>query len=127
MRLRRVIALLAHDLVTSIFGRQFSAAATGLQILIWILPLVTCRVVFRNALLSHGFQKDLLWCTFLATALNAGLNLILIPPYTYLGSAVAMVISEGLLLFLLPRRSDETLSGCRWLDISRSPQWRVFP
>ncbi len=94
-------AVLAQDLIRSVFGTQFSAAAAGLQILIWILPLVTCRVVFRNTLLSHGFQRDLLWCTFVAAALNAGLNLLLIPRYTYLGSAVAMVISESLLLLLL--------------------------
>lgn len=103
-------AMLARGLIDRIFGSQFSAAAGALQILIWVIPFVTCRVVLRNALLSHGLQRSLLWSTFCAAAINAGLNLLLIPHYSYIGSASAMVITEGLLLLLLYRQVSHRIA-----------------
>ena len=94
-------SVLAQDLINLIFGRQFSEAAVAMRILIWIIPLMTCRVVFRNTLMCHGFQRNLLWCTFFGAAINAVLNLLLIPHYTYVGSAAAMVITEVIFLLLL--------------------------
>ncbi len=96
--------VVGQDLVNVIYGDRFSAAAKALQILIWVIPLVGCRVVFRNTLLSHGLQTQLLWSTFVAAAINSGLNLMLIPRYSYVGSAAAMVIAEGILLFLVSRQ-----------------------
>jgi O-antigen/teichoic acid export membrane protein len=96
--------VVGQDLVNLIYGDRFSAAARALQILIWVIPLVGCRVVFRNTLLSHGYQKNLLWSTFVAAAINCVLNLLLIPKYSYLGSAAAMVIAEGILLILVSRQ-----------------------
>ena len=96
--------LLAHDLMTSIFGSQFSSAARALQILIWVIPLMTCRVVLWNTLLSHGFQRNLLQCTAYAAAINVILNLLLIPRCAYVGSAIAMVIAESALLLFMHRQ-----------------------
>lgn len=96
--------MISQDLVNHIYGDRFSAAAKALQILIWVIPLVGCRVLFRNTLLSHGCQKQLLWSTSFAAAINAALNLMWIRTYSYLGSAAAMVIAEGILLFLVSRQ-----------------------
>jgi O-antigen/teichoic acid export membrane protein len=57
--------------------------------------------VLRNILLSHGLQQPLLSCTFFAAVLNAALNMLLIPRYTYMGSAAAMVVTEAFLLILV--------------------------
>ena len=95
---------LARDTMDLIFGSQFAASAGALAILIWVIPMVACRVVFRNTLLSHGLQRDLLWCAGCAAAINACLNLILIPGYSYIGSAAAMVITEAVLLLLVHRQ-----------------------
>ncbi len=112
-------AMLARLLVDMIFGSQYSAAAGALRILIWVIPFVTCRAVLRNALLSHGLQRGLLWSTSCAAAVNVCLNLFLIPHYSYVGSAITMVISEGLLLLLLYRQVSRriiplTLAAHAW-------------
>jgi O-antigen/teichoic acid export membrane protein len=96
--------LLAGDLITLLFGSQFSPAGRALQILIWVVPLMTCRVVLWNTLLSRGFQRILLQCTAYSAAVNAVLNLLLIRRYSYLGSSVAMVAAEGVLLILMYRQ-----------------------
>ena len=96
--------VLAPGLMRLVFGPEFAPAARALEILVWVIPLVTCRVVLRNILLSHGLQQTLVWCMFFAAALNAGLNIILIPRYTYVGSAAAMVAAEAVLLLLLQLR-----------------------
>lgn len=101
MPLAAGVTVLARDAVELIFGREFAKSAGALAILIWVIPLVASRVVFRNTLLSHGLQRNLLWCTCGAAAVNAGLNLILIPHYSYIGSAAAMVITETILLVLV--------------------------
>jgi O-antigen/teichoic acid export membrane protein len=98
--------MLARDLLTLLFGAPFAAAAGALQILIWVIPLVTCRVVFRNILLSHDLQRDLLRCTGIAAVLNMGMNLVLIPRFSYTGAAIAMVCSEVLLLLFLAHRTS---------------------
>ncbi len=96
--------MLSRELVNFVYGNRFSASANALRILIWVLPLVGCRVVFRNTLLSHGYQKRLLGSTFVAAAINAALNLLLIPRFSYVGSAAAMVFAEAVLLFLVSRQ-----------------------
>jgi O-antigen/teichoic acid export membrane protein len=96
--------VLASPLMNLVFGTQFSAGAGALQILIWAIPLMTGRVVLRATLLSHGLQKELLRCTFLAAVVNAGLNILLIPRFTYLGSAVATLAAECLYSVILRRR-----------------------
>jgi O-antigen/teichoic acid export membrane protein len=102
-------AVLAKPLMDFVFGDQFLGGAGALRILIWITPLVSIRVMFRNVLLSHGFQRNLLWCTCRAALLNAALNLLLIPGYSYLGSSVATLISEFLLLWLLSQNVARTV------------------
>jgi O-antigen/teichoic acid export membrane protein len=96
--------MISQDLVNLVYGDRFAAAAKALKLLIWVIPLIGCRILFRNTLLSHGYQKQLLWATFAAAAINAALNLLLIQKYSYMGSAAAMVIAEGILLFLVSRQ-----------------------
>jgi O-antigen/teichoic acid export membrane protein len=107
--------VVGRDLVNLIYGDRFSSAGRALQILIWVIPLVGCRVVFRNTLLSHGHQKHLLWSTFVAAAINGGLNLLVIPRYSYVGSAAIMVISEVILLFLVSRQVANRVAPLPWL------------
>jgi O-antigen/teichoic acid export membrane protein len=72
----------------------------ALAILIWIIPMTSSRVLYRVTLLSHGLQNYNLWVSLAAVLVNVTLNCLLIPRYSYVGSAVATVISEFLLLLL---------------------------
>ena len=85
---------LARPLMAWIFGPEFSEGAAALRMLFWIIPVTASRVVYRATLLSHGLQRDYLWIALIAASINTGLNLLLIPDFSFFGAAVASVIGE---------------------------------
>ena len=93
-------AMVSRPLIRLVYGSRFSGGAVALAILIWIIPLSSSRVLYRVTLLSHGLQNYNLWVSLAAVLVNVTLNCVLIPRYSYVGSAVATVISELLLLLL---------------------------
>ncbi len=93
--------LVARPLMELVFGPLFSRGAGALQILFWIIPIMASRAVYRATLLSHGFQRDFLWIALFAAGLNTGLNLVLIPRYSFIGAAATSLIGELLILFMV--------------------------
>ena len=89
---------LARPLMAWIFGTEFSDGARALRMLFWIIPITASRVVYRATLLSHGLQRDYLWIALIAATLNTGLNLLLIPDFSFFGAAVASLIGEIVVL-----------------------------
>jgi len=94
----------ARPIMGWIFGQQFLDGAGALRILLWIVPILAGRAVYRATLLSHGLQRDFLWIALWAAAVNTGFNLALIPRYSYLGAAAATLIGELLVFVLVYRR-----------------------
>jgi O-antigen/teichoic acid export membrane protein len=95
--------LVARPLMEVVFGPQFSGGAAALRILIWVVPVVAGRTVYRSTMLSHGLQRGYLWIVLTAATVNTGLNLLLIPRYSYLGAASATLFCEVLVLALAYR------------------------
>jgi O-antigen/teichoic acid export membrane protein len=92
--------LVARPLMGVVFGSQFSGGAAALRILFWVIPVMAGRTVYRSTMLSHGLQKDYLWIVLTAATVNTGLNLLLIPRYSYLGAASTTLVCELLVLAL---------------------------
>jgi O-antigen/teichoic acid export membrane protein len=92
---------LSRPLIQLLFGDQFIGGAAALGILIWIIPVSSSRALYRSALMSHGYQNENMWISLVAVAVNVSLNIILIPHFSYRGSAVASLAAELVLLFLL--------------------------
>jgi O-antigen/teichoic acid export membrane protein len=92
--------LLAGPLMNFIYGPEFAGGAGALQILLWIIPLMTARIVYRATLLTHGFERQELWIALGATVTNVGLNLLLIPQFSLMGAAVATLTAEVVFLLL---------------------------
>ena len=89
---------LARPLMAWIFGTEFSDGARALRVLFWIIPITASRIIYRATLLSHGLQRDYLWIALIAATLNTGLNLLLIPDFSFFGAAVASLIGEIVVL-----------------------------
>jgi O-antigen/teichoic acid export membrane protein len=87
----------AAPILPYILGTSFASAVNALRWLC-LLPLVqTVHLLYGDALMGTGRQgvRGLLQ---LGTAgVNVGLNLWLIPRYSYRGAAVASIVAEGLL------------------------------
>jgi O-antigen/teichoic acid export membrane protein len=92
--------ILAHPLMQAFFGPEFSGGAAALRILLWVIPVMAGRTVYRSTMLSHGLQNDYLWIALTAAVFNTVLNLLLIPQYGYVGAAAATLFCELLVLAL---------------------------
>ncbi len=95
------VTVLASDIVTLAFGRQFAPGASVLQILVWALFLIFLNV--PNARLLVVTDQQRIIAVFLLTSLtiNVVLNLLLIPRWGAAGSASARVISTSVLFVVI--------------------------
>jgi O-antigen/teichoic acid export membrane protein len=84
-----------------VFGPEFAPAAPTLRVLLLGLPFVYVTWILHAVAIAADRPRALLVVTALGTVLNVGLNLYLIPRYSYNGAAVATVISEVLAMAAL--------------------------
>jgi O-antigen/teichoic acid export membrane protein len=88
----------SDDLVTAVLGDRYESAGTPLAI------FGGCIVIgFLNSLLSYALIADYrerrrVPILAVSLAVNVGLNVLLIPPYGPTGAAVALVVSDALIL-----------------------------
>lgn len=93
--------IVSENIIQIIFGSQFTPAAPVLNILIflWVFNF------FSNAqsILLWSIQKERVQVIimFFAVTISVILNYIFINVYGYIGAAFAMVLTEGLVVFLI--------------------------
>ena len=90
--------VLAPEIVRALTGNEFLKSVTPLR-----LVIVGGGLMFVNGLLAYILvaldrQVSVLWLATAALAFNVGLNLILIPKYSYTGAAAVATASEALCL-----------------------------
>jgi O-antigen/teichoic acid export membrane protein len=78
----------------------FALAIVPFRILILSLPVFFLTCLVQWILISLNQQKFLMYAYFFCALLNIGLNYILIPKYSYVGSAVITGVSE-LVIFII--------------------------
>ena len=77
----------------SIFGRP-ATAVTTLQVLAITVLLSYMTNIFNNLVIAANKQNKLVLPNFILIIINIGLNLLLIPSYSYIGGGLATVITE---------------------------------
>ena len=90
-----------------------------LMITAWIFAVYFIASLSNYLLINANRQKELLKINIAITLLNIGLNLILIPYYSFIGAAVATLISQITLTIC-------TLSRLRWMGIYSSMPIRRY-
>jgi len=85
---------LARKLIFMVYTPDFKNSILALQILIWALLLISLSYILGHLLIAMNRQVLAMHITIGALILNVGLNLLLIPKFSLVGSAVATVISE---------------------------------
>lgn len=99
--------LLVPFLVRSIAGAEYAAAALPLRILVLSLPFTFAAMLCISALLAADRHRDVWRLAAAGVAANLALNVLLVPRYTYMGSAVATLVTEiggSIVLLVLVRR-----------------------
>ena len=88
------ITLLADRIVLLIFGAEYMPSVIALQILTWAIVFIFARTAFERVLESANRQIIITEVFGGCALLNVILNLILIPKYSYIGAAVATLITD---------------------------------
>lgn len=87
------IFVLSTKLILIIFGKEYSESITVLQILIASLLFNSLTSMQSSILISTNNQKIITSSILLSCTVNIILNLLLIPNYSYIGAAIATLIS----------------------------------
>ena len=91
--------LLSHQITDLLYGVQYKNTGIAFQILIVAVIFIFVDHLLLNILTAIEKQKLVALCTGICVPVNIGLNLILIPHYGYIGSAIAIVSTE-IILFI---------------------------
>lgn len=89
-------------------GRTYMVAAPALAVLIWAFPLTVLESVWFNALYALHKQSVVTMAFGITAVFNIGLNLLLIPHFSYMASSALTVASEVLnsaIVIVVLRRS----------------------
>lgn len=89
-----IITFLAERIILSIYGVEYYQSIKVLQILIWATSIMYVNVLLGSTYISSGHQNIIAKVSAFAALFNVGLNLLLIPSFTYVGAALATVATE---------------------------------
>jgi len=92
--------LFADRIITSFYGQQYQPSIIALQILAWDVFLIFSYSPLGCLLISINQEKKLNISMGITAILNVVLNLILIPRFSYIGSAIATIAAESVLFIL---------------------------
>jgi O-antigen/teichoic acid export membrane protein/peptidoglycan/xylan/chitin deacetylase (PgdA/CDA1 family) len=108
------LMVLAEPICVFVFGADFRAAADPLRLLAPVVVII-CVVVLSGSLISSRLgPRRLVPIAAMATALNTGLNLALIPSLDDSGSALAMLITEIVFVAFTMRVATREVGGIEW-------------
>lgn len=96
------VTIFARDIIQLFYGSEYLDAVASLKILIWAFFIICISTISSTLLNSIGKQKIVTFGTGIGASLNIILNLLLIPYFSFLGAALATVITEivGLSIYL---------------------------
>ncbi|MDO8492907.1 MAG: flippase [bacterium] len=88
------IFLMSDWIVKAIGGGAFLQASPVLKILSFAILLIFFGNLGGNAIIALNLQKKAMWIYLTGAVINVGLNLLLIPKYSYFAAASTTVITE---------------------------------
>ena len=86
--------LLADRIIIFLYGENFAPSIIALQILIWVASILFIYSIVGYTLASINKQLVDTRITAVSALLNVGLNLLLIPTYSYVGAGIASIVSQ---------------------------------
>ena len=123
-RIIRIVAgvefLNAHT-IPPVFGIP-ATSAFSLQILIIAVGISFLSHLFGYLVIALGKQTKLIWPNLFLVLFNVILNLLLIPKISYIGAALATVLTEILVIFLYSRVMRRYLN----IKIDLGILWKVL-
>jgi len=91
---------LADSIMQVIGGSEFKESGDVLRILIFALAFIFFGNITNTMLIVGNLQKKLMYALSLCAIFNVGSNLLVIPRYSYMGTAVTSAITEFFVVVL---------------------------
>jgi O-antigen/teichoic acid export membrane protein len=88
-------SILAPQIISVLYGKAYAPAAPVLAVIVWDVPLVMFCAFCGNVTAAVGLERPASRIYMASTALNIGLNLLLIPRFGMMAAAVVTVITDG--------------------------------
>lgn len=95
------ITILSNEIILTLFQSGYAQSVVALQILIWTIPFLLLTSIFNIILISMNKQVLQIKITFIYMIFNIGVNLVVIPLFSYLGAAFVTVLTELLAFIIL--------------------------
>jgi len=86
--------ILADKIMYTLSDAQYTDSIVVLQILIWAAVFLFICNVYISLMSSSNKQRTTMKIAFLCLVVNVLLTILLVPPYSYVGAAVAIMITE---------------------------------
>ena len=96
-----IAAMFNKNVITFIFGADYSDSAGIFTILVWYSLLLLLRSSFGTAVLSAGFQRFNMFATAVGVAINILICIVFIPRYSSYAATWALVAGEIATLILM--------------------------
>jgi O-antigen/teichoic acid export membrane protein len=103
------VTLFASQIIFLLFGNKFAPAALGLRILVWSTVFLYVGLCGGNLLISIGQEKINLLMNIIGTAINIGMNYLLIPSKGFVGAAIATSVTYFIILLGVTLTSYQSL------------------
>ena len=88
------VAILADEIISLVYGEQFTASVSVLGILICVLVFSSTSMVMVNSLVSMDRQTLSMFSMVVGATVNIVLNFLLIPVFSYNGAAIVTLITN---------------------------------
>jgi len=96
-----LVSVFAGPIIETLYGAKFTSSIPVLRILAWAGFFVAMGNLNAHLAYAINRQNIVVLTAFLGVIVNVALNLILIPPLSFLGAGIATVITEGFLFAFL--------------------------
>ena len=91
-------SILAKQVILLLYGTGYEPSILALQILVWTIVFTFAGASYTQLLQSINKQMIITKISIICLIINIIINLILIPPYSYVGASIATLITEIVLV-----------------------------
>lgn len=98
--LAALTTIFAKQIILLFYGASYQNSIAVLKIVVWYIIFASLSAVFYKILIVIKKQRLYLLISFLGALFNVCLNVFLIPRFSYLGAAWAMVVTQIIICFL---------------------------
>jgi O-antigen/teichoic acid export membrane protein len=115
------VIMLSDRIVVLFFKEDFLPSANALSIIIWILLFYSFNQVLATVLIGSDYQRKNLEANLIGMVASIGLNVILIPQFSYIGAAIATCASVIIVAMVQYHFVAKNLFRINFIQLIRKP------